>query len=103
MSWTVAGGHNMAKVIQLRNNGQLEEWAYARTGRGSEREDLEGAAGRLRAEMKRDPQAWLDAHLPAIDGPPSDRPWVRVLRGINRLSEAGHLLSLDTNRAALVP
>lgn len=87
MSWTVAGGHNMAKVIQLRDNGQLEEWAHSRSDREPEREDLDRAVVRLKAQMKQDPQSWLEAHLPALDGPHSDRPWAHMLRELARIQE----------------
>lgn len=88
MSWTVAGGHHMAKVIQMRDNGQLEEWAHARNGREPDCDSLEAAVGGLRMEMKEDPQAWLDAHLPVLDGPHSDRPWVAMLRELTRIPKA---------------
>lgn len=88
MSWTIAGGHNMAKVIQLRSNGQLEEWSHERNGREPDREILERAVVRLRAEIKKDPQAWLEARLPALAGPHSDRPWAAMLRELTRIPKA---------------
>jgi hypothetical protein len=87
MSWTVAGGHNMAKVIQMRDNGQLEECAHSRVVSMPEREKLDAAVGRLRAQMKLDPHSWLEAHLPALDGPHSDRPWAHMLRELVRIQE----------------
>ena len=65
MSWCIAGRHNMAKVIQMSSKGHLEEWSYARNGREPDRESLEAAVAGLRSQMREDPQAWLDAHLPA--------------------------------------
>lgn len=88
MSWTVAGGHHMAKVIQMRSNGQLEDWSYARNHREADRESLETAVGGLRSQMEIDPQAWLDAHLPVLEGPHSDRPWVSMLRELTRIPKA---------------
>jgi hypothetical protein len=88
MSWTIAGGHNMAKVIQMRDNGQLEGWSHERNAREPDREILERAVVELRAEMKKDPQAWLEAHLPALGGPHSDRPWVAMLRELSRIPKA---------------
>jgi hypothetical protein len=88
MSWTITGGHNMAKVIQMRSNGQLERWSHERNAREPDREILDRAVVRLRAEMKKDPQAWLEAHLPALDGPHSDRAWVAMLRDLARIPMA---------------
>jgi hypothetical protein len=72
----------------MRDNGQLEEWAGARNARQPRGESLEPAIVALKAEMDRDPQAWLEAHLPALEGPHSDRPWVAMLRELARISTA---------------
>ena len=75
----------MARVIQMRDNGQLERWSHDRNGREPDREILERAVNGLRAEMKKGPQAWLEAHMPALEGPHSDRLWVSMLRDLARI------------------
>lgn len=88
MSWTIAGGHSMAKVIQLRDNGELEDWMLSKRRHAPRSEDVVKAVGELSRHLRKDPEEWLSAHIPAIDGPHSDRPWVAMLRDLARIPMA---------------
>lgn len=80
MSWTVLGGDHMAKVIQMRDNGELEDWVHSRHTRERGLVSLSVAAERLKQDVGKDPGAWLESHMPALEGPHSARPWVTMLR-----------------------
>lgn len=90
MRWSVDGADSMGKVLELRANERLTD----RIGsRGRERKsavecEALSAADLARTRLREDPEAWLEAHMPALYGPDGDKPWARVLRGISRLSEA---------------
>jgi len=85
MSWTVAGGHSMAKVIQMRDNGELEGWVQSSRCRPSDGEVIGRAVREVGGRLRADPEEWLTVHMPALAGPHSDRPWAAMLR------ELGHL------------
>jgi hypothetical protein len=88
MSWTIAGGHSMAKVIQLRDNEELEGWVHSRCTRDPIPDCLSAATEQLKRDMGKDPGAWLKAHMAALEGPHSDRPWATMLRELARLPKA---------------
>jgi hypothetical protein len=84
MSWTKRGGNRMARLINLRETGQLHLWVNRR-----EKQDIfqtipvsvkvTWEKGRC---TDRDHGAWLEAGLPSLYGPHANRPWARVLRAI---------------------
>ncbi len=88
MSWTEKGADRMAKVIQLEANGELHDWVRHHAGRQAQPQLLEPALMKVRIHLEKDPQDWLAAHIPAIEGPHSDRYWVSILRELSRIPEA---------------
>jgi hypothetical protein len=81
MGWTRRGADRMARLISLREMGELNAWikcsgnlqhATVKKVRMSEEGQYQG----------KDDAAWLNARLPALHGPHSDRPWVQVLRAL---------------------
>ena len=90
MRWSKEGADALGKVLELRANDLLSQRIEARGGekKGASAREVLSAAALARTKLKEDPEAWLEVHMPALYGPDSDRPWVRVLRGISGLSEA---------------
>lgn len=87
MAWSKRGAHHMAKVIQLRING--EPFPTGRIDAPPEvRKRIAEALGRARQALPEDPGSWLAVRMPALTGPHQARPWVKMLRS---LSEAGSL------------
>lgn len=91
MRFSARGAHSLAKVIELRHNGMLA----ARIKKKGKEEEAEGkregvvrAASLIRQRLAEDPERWLKVHMPALYGPHSDEPWVKVLKGISQLSKA---------------
>lgn len=78
MSWTIAGAHRMAHMLALRENAELFERL----------QNLHIPAGSPATVSVRpislpsDTAGWMQAHLPALVGPHSSRPWTGVLRSI---------------------
>jgi hypothetical protein len=87
--WTPAGGHHMARLLAARANGELEQRLKPSPV------DLELMQAALKTpieyESARDTAAedlgsWLQAHVPALDGPHASRPWIKhTLREITRV------------------
>jgi Uncharacterised protein family (UPF0236) len=76
MSWTLSGAHRMARMCELRENGELlERLRYV-----SDLVKTPDIDKRCTVELPRDPSSWLSAHMPALTGPYSSRTWVGVLR-----------------------
>ena len=81
MSWTRKGADRMARLISLRETGELDPWIEYR---GMPRltpmkEGITPDEGRCQGK---DDDAWLNARLPALYGPHSGRPWAQVLRAL---------------------
>jgi len=78
MSWTKRGADRMARLISLRERGNLNTWVKYQSNPqhipSREKVMLKGEQ-----YQDRDNGAWLSASLPALRGPHSDRPWARVL------------------------
>ena len=78
MSWTKRGANRMARLINLRERGNLNTWVKYQNR-------TQHIPSRERTMLKedqyqdRDNAAWLSAGLPALHGPHSNRPWARVL------------------------
>jgi hypothetical protein len=79
MSWTKRGANRMARLINLRERGELHCWINPHPGKTKDT----SAAGK-RAETRhyrpdQDNGAWLGADLPALHGSHAQRPWARAL------------------------
>ena len=80
MSWTRQGADRMARLISLRQMNELNAWIKCQ---GMPQDTPVKERITLEEDQhpgKKDGGAWLNAGLPALHGPHSDRPWVRVLR-----------------------
>lgn len=78
MSWTKRGADRMARLISLREQGNLNTWVKYQN-RARHIPSREKAMLKGDQYQDRDNAAWLSAGLPALHGPHSDRPWVRIL------------------------
>ena len=68
MSWTIRGAHRMAKVIQLKRNGELSD--FCRTQRRWSRRETELSTHRHSGTMtKTRVSDWPEASVPALSGP----------------------------------
>jgi hypothetical protein len=82
LSWKKGGALRMAKILQLRANGEIS--LHCKRRQPIERE--------VSISVKRCPsnsnshQKWLEAGLPVLIGPHSSRPWVNRLRNMTNLS-----------------
>ncbi len=90
MRWSNDGADAMGKVLELRANDLLVERIEARghASRTAADRGVLSAGDVARTRLREDPEAWLEAHMPILFGPDSDKLWVRVLKGISHLSEA---------------
>lgn len=84
MSWTKPGGDRMARLINLRERGDLCPWM-----KGVHQAKACGNTGsRFRLRIEKDKptkhkyRAWLEAGVPALCGPHHNRPWVQRLAAI---------------------
>lgn len=81
MSWTIKGAHRMARLITLREMGQIHHWITQRDK--SEDKRLSRKEINKREVTKRqDTTAWLKAEMPALYGPHQNRYWVKMLRAL---------------------
>ena len=78
MSWTTNGAQRMARLIRLREAGQLRSWIPGADGTGDSQPPKKKISNRKTPEEH--PGAWLDAGMPALHGPHQNRHWVQVLR-----------------------
>lgn len=77
-SWSRQGARHMAKVRQLILNDELDAWCWRPTETSRPRSST---IQRLdRHKPRSDASSWLQASVPALAGPHSQRPWVRYLR-----------------------
>ena len=77
MSWTINGAQRMARLIRLRERGQLESWISRMNGLGnSQPPERKPTSGKTRQKHA---AAWLEAGMPALCGPHQNRHWVQVL------------------------
>lgn len=79
MSWTIKGAHHMAKVIQLRRNGELSSMCTSRIGPASPKQP---SSPMPTSRQKPSDSKWLQATIPALVGPHHSRPWVQSLRSL---------------------
>ena len=90
MSWTKRGANRMARLINLRERGQLHLWVNRRDKRdGSQSVPV---SPKVRSENHKSShgeyRAWLEAGLPALYGPHANRPWAQTLSAIARATGA---------------
>ena len=82
LSWKKAGALRMAKILQLRANGEIGRCCKRR------QPDAREVSGKMKGRPSKSnrPQEWLEAGLPALVGPHANRPWVRKLRHMTNLN-----------------
>jgi len=83
--WSPRGAYHMAKVQELLANGELQRWCYRQ-------ENVEKPRTRYRRNSYSPmtaPNQWLQAGVPAFQGPFPNAPWVQHLR---KLIHPNHLL-----------
>lgn len=83
MSWTKRGADRMARLISLRERGDLNTWVKYQS-KPRLIPSREKALPKGDQYQHRDNAAWLSASLPALHGPHCDRPWVRILWALAR-------------------
>ena len=80
MSWTKRGGDRMVRLINLREQGELYHWVKPKPRKPDGKPALRF---RLRPDTDEPSEdkyhTWLEANLPALSGPHSDRPWAQIL------------------------
>jgi len=82
MSWTKKGANRMARLLNIKEQGQLHLWANHRGKQQRARPEPPPAS--LERIKAKETGAWLEAVLPAIRGPQANRPWAQVLKDITR-------------------
>jgi len=82
MSWTKRGAQRMARLLELRYSGEISAWIRPRKGITTLTPATAPAAapgGKRRGDWSAE---WLDAGVPALYGPHSNRPWVQALNSL---------------------
>jgi hypothetical protein len=81
LSWKIDGALRMAKVLQLRANGEIRPYCERQP-------KIRSVATQVKRghSKSNDQQKWLEAGLPALVGPHANRPWVEKLRHMTNLS-----------------
>ena len=95
MSWTKRGGNRMARLINLREMGQLHLWVNRRDKRDTSQ--IIPVSVKERSEKGRctgeDQGAWLRVGLPALYGPQANHPWAQALRAIAHRTRGINLIA----------
>lgn len=91
MSWSLAGAHRMAKLIQMSASGLLgSQTALEATLGAPLTRALEGVRENLVLKYsEHDTGSWLEAGMPALRGPHQGRRWVKTLRQIAQTMPVG--------------
>ena len=77
--WSAAGMRHMAKVRQVVWNGELQAWCGRHRRPEAYLEEAKEKPKGRRGRLRDDPGAWLQAHVPLLDGPlPTAPPWQRL-------------------------
>jgi len=77
--WSARGKQHMVKVLQVVHNGEVASWC----GRHLQTQDMPPQEAQSRhpyPRLSRDPSAWLQAHLPFLQGPLPTDPYLVRLR-----------------------
>lgn len=83
MSWTIKGIRRLLCVRFLVMEGKLTQWLDRRKTKEPDIVVPLKTVRRLVNKLSMQEQAeWLQANLPAVYGPHSSRPWVRVLKSL---------------------
>ena len=84
MSWSRRGADRMARLISLREMGELDTWIKCQgTPQYTPvKKRIMPDSGQYQG--KKDDGVWLKAEVPALYGPHSDRPWAQVLRALTQ-------------------
>ncbi len=88
LSWKIGGAIRMAKVLQLKANGEIRP--YCERPQPVKRAIASRTMSLPSTSKSNGHQKWLEASLPALIGPHASRPWVEKLRNMANLS---HLLN----------
>jgi hypothetical protein len=84
MSWTKRGGDRMARLINLRERGELHLWVNGLHQSDGHKRTV--PRFKLRPESDKPTEnkyrVWLEAGLPALYGPHHNHPWVQTLAAI---------------------
>ncbi len=81
MSWTIKGAQRMARLITLREMGQLHSWITHKDKSGDRQPPKKVISKEVTS--RKDVGTWLQATLPSLYGPHQDRPWVQILRALS--------------------
>jgi len=86
MSWTIKGARAMACILMLSAEGKLSDVCKAKLPCAKALPPLKKMRRSLVKEVKNIEEKWLQATIPAIQGPHSNRPWVRYLKELSEVS-----------------
>jgi len=81
MSWTIKGAQRMARLISLREMGQIHYWITHRDKSENGRLSRKESSNR-KVTKRKDTGAWLKAEMPVLYGPHQNRHWVKMLRAL---------------------
>jgi hypothetical protein len=82
MSWTKRGGNRMARLINLREMGELHSWINHRPDKPKSISPPEKEIQIRQCSTSEDNGVWLEVGLPALYGPHANDPWAQALRVI---------------------
>ncbi|QZA32176.1 UPF0236 family transposase-like protein [Hydrogenibacillus sp. N12] len=74
--WSVRGADHLACLLAVKASGEWDRF-MSRRGRTVSRELERRVTRRWGRQMARAAGEWLQTHLPALEGPAADRPWVK--------------------------
>jgi len=83
MSWTIRGAQRMARLISLREMGQIHHWITHKDISEDKRLPTKEVI-KSRVRKRRDSGAWLKAEMPAFYGPHQNHYWVKTLHALTR-------------------
>ena len=81
MSWTIKGAQRMARLISLREMGQIHHW-ITHKDKSEERSLSRKEISKGKVTKWKDTGAWLKAEMPVLYGPHQNRYWVKMLRAL---------------------
>jgi len=82
MSWTKRGAQRMARLLELRYSGEISDWIRPKRGITTLTPATAPAAAPGGKRRDNWSAQWLDAGVPALYGPHSNRPWVQALNSL---------------------